>query len=483
MNNKFGRPQSTRGRATRSGSTSGKDAGETRREGRFDKPRPTSSRSTSGKGYGETRREGSFDKPRPTGSRSTSGKGYGETRREDRFDKPSREDRFDKPHSPRSQSGGKGFAAYKKTDRTGSDSRFDKPGFKKTFTKNTSESSESRGFRGKPRDADWDFSRGKRYEPREQKESRRGLDDKRGFAKERTGEKRYQSPTKRGYDSDRPFESRERKTMSNREKFSSDRPSSWQERKSDRYSSPKRSEKPFDDSIRLNKFIANSGVCSRREADTLIAAGAITVNGEIVSELGAKVKTTDKILYGKQKLVNEKKVYILLNKPKDYITTSDDPMERKTVIDLIKDACRERVFPVGRLDRNTTGILLLTNDGDLAKKLTHPKHGVVKLYQVSLDKALSANDMEELAKGVKIDGVLVVPDEISYVDKSENRKEIGVAIHSGQNRVVRRMFEHFGYSVEKLDRVVFAGLTKKDLPRGRWRFLSSREVGFLKMIK
>ena len=239
---------------------------------------------------------------------------------------------------------------------------------------------------------------------------------------------------------------------------------------------------PLDDSIRLNKFIANAGVCSRREADMLIKNGAITVNGKIVTEMGIKVLPGDVVMYGGEKLINEKKVYILLNKPKDYITTSDDPQERKTVMDLIRGACPERVYPVGRLDRNTTGLLLLTNDGELAKKLTHPKHGVRKIYHVHLDRAVTRADLDSVAKGVKIDDNLVVPDVVSYIDKAENKKEIGIEIHSGQNRIVRRIFEHFGYKVTKLDRVTFAGLTKRDLPRGKWRFLTEKEVGFLKMI-
>ncbi len=239
---------------------------------------------------------------------------------------------------------------------------------------------------------------------------------------------------------------------------------------------------PGDESIRLNKYIANAGVCSRREADTLIENGAISVNGKIVTELGTKVKPGDVIMYGDQRLVNEKKVYILLNKPKDYITTADDPQGRKTVLQLIRGACRERVFPVGRLDRNTTGLLLFTNDGELTKKLTHPKHGVKKLYHVQLDNALAKADLEKIAQGVKIDNQLVVPDQVAYTESSTGRKEVGIELHSGQNRIVRRIFEEMGYKVTKLDRVTFAGLTKKDLPRGKWRFLTDKEVAFLKMI-
>ena len=242
--------------------------------------------------------------------------------------------------------------------------------------------------------------------------------------------------------------------------------------------------KPYDDTIRLNKYIANSGVCSRREADELIKNGAITVNGAIVTEMGIKVKLDDVIMYGDERLRNEKKVYILLNKPKDYITTSDDPQERRIVTDLVRNACKERVFPVGRLDRNTTGLLLLTNDGDMAKKLTHPRHGVRKLYHVHLDKPLTRSDLDQIAQGVKLDSeTFVKPDIVAFVEDAETKKEIGIEVHSGQNRVVRRIFEHFGYQVTKLDRVMFAGLTKKDLPRGKWRFLSDKEIGFLKMLK
>ena len=244
----------------------------------------------------------------------------------------------------------------------------------------------------------------------------------------------------------------------------------------------RKSDATYDESIRLNRYVANAGVCSRREADVLIAAGAISVNGTVVTEMGTKVMPGDVVKYGDRRLNNEKKVYLLLNKPKDFITTTDDPQERKTVFDLIRSACKERIYPVGRLDRNTTGVLLFTNDGELTKKLTHPKHGVKKLYHVHIDKALTKADMLDIMKGIQLDGTLVVPDKLEFAGTANNKKEIGIEIHSGQNRVVRRLFEHFGYRVEKLDRVVFAGLTKKDLPRGKWRFLSEKEVNFLKML-
>ncbi|HPE39522.1 MAG TPA: pseudouridine synthase, partial [Bacteroidales bacterium] len=231
--------------------------------------------------------------------------------------------------------------------------------------------------------------------------------------------------------------------------------------------------------IRLNKYISNAGVCSRREADILIESGAVTVNGEVVTEMGVKVLPTDEVRFGDKILQREKPVYLLLNKPKDFITTMEDERDRKHVMQLVKGACKERIYPVGRLDKNTTGLLLLTNDGDLTKKLTHPKHEVRKVYYAELDKSLSLNDFEAIAKGLELEDGEIKVDEIAYVGST--KKEIGITIHSGRNRIVRRMFEHLGYEVEKLDRVVFAGLTKKDLPRGEWRFLTQAEINILKM--
>jgi len=235
-----------------------------------------------------------------------------------------------------------------------------------------------------------------------------------------------------------------------------------------------------DTPIRLNKFLANAGICSRREADEFIQAGVVKVNGEIVSELGVKVKPVDTILFHDQPVSIEHKIYILLNKPKDCVTTSDDPQERLTVMDLVKGACRERIYPVGRLDRNTTGVLLLTNDGDLASKLTHPKYEKRKIYQATLDKDITEEDIQTILDGVKLEDCEVKADNLSYVDP-DCRSVVGIEIHSGQNRVVRRIFESLGYKVYKLDRVYFAGLTKKNLPRGKWRHLSEKEVSLLKM--
>ena len=232
--------------------------------------------------------------------------------------------------------------------------------------------------------------------------------------------------------------------------------------------------------VRLNKYIANAGICSRREADVLISTGAITVNGEVVTEMGHKVMPTDEVRYGDKVLQREKPVYGLLNKPKDYITTTDDERGRANVMELVSDACEERIYPVGRLDRDTTGLLLFTNDGDLTKKLTHPSSQIEKTYAVELDKPFASVDMDMLRNGVELHDGKITPDDVEYV--GEGKREVGVTIHSGKNRIVRRMFESLGYEVVKLDRVVFAGLTKKDLPRGRWRFLTKNEVSFLKML-
>lgn len=234
--------------------------------------------------------------------------------------------------------------------------------------------------------------------------------------------------------------------------------------------------------IRLNKYIADSGVCSRREADILIQSGVVKVNGEIVTQLGRKVSMSDKVMFGGETLKREKLRYLLLNKPKGFITTSDDPMDRKTVMALVENACEERIYPVGRLDRNTVGLLLFTNDGDLAKKLTHPKYGIKKVYHVFLDKALSKNDMIRIMEGVELEDGIAKPDNISFVAGENDKKQVGLELHSGKNRIVRRIFEHFGYEIVKLDRVMFASLTKKDLPRGKWRMLTDKEVGMLKMI-
>lgn len=232
--------------------------------------------------------------------------------------------------------------------------------------------------------------------------------------------------------------------------------------------------------LRLNKFLANAGVCSRREADEFIQAGLVTVNGEVVTELGTKILRTDEVKFHDAPVSLEKKVYVLLNKPKDYVTTSDDPQQRKTVMDLVKDVCPERIYPVGRLDRNTTGVLLLTNDGDLASKLTHPKFLKKKVYHVHLDKNLTAHDMDQIREGITLEDGEIKADAVEYAD-DRDKAQVGIEIHSGKNRIVRRIFESLGYRVTKLDRVQFAGLTEKNLRRGDWRFLTEKEVDMLRM--
>lgn len=236
------------------------------------------------------------------------------------------------------------------------------------------------------------------------------------------------------------------------------------------------------DFIRLNKYISNSGLCSRREADRLIEAGKIKVNGKVVKELGAKVHPEDKVQYGKKILNPEKQQYILLNKPKDVITTMEDPEGRRTVREYIRGACPERIVPVGRLDRNTTGLILLTNDGQLADKLTHPSSNVRKIYEVHTDSPVLKDDLLKMASGLELEDGFIRADAVAWVEPEHDKRIVGVEIHSGKNRIVRRMFEHLGYKVKKLDRTQFAGLTKKNLPRGKYRFLTKNEINYLKMI-
>lgn len=252
-------------------------------------------------------------------------------------------------------------------------------------------------------------------------------------------------------------------------------------------SSPVRKGDPLptfnEDEIRLNKYLSNAGVCSRREADVLIETGVVSVNGVVITEMGYKVKPGDKVQYDEETINAETKRYVLLNKPKDFITTMDDPWGRKTVMGLIIKACKERIYPVGRLDRDTTGLLLFTNDGDLAKKLTHPRYQAKKIYQVETDKPVTTEHIELLLKGIELDDGRIAADHVEYVKEGKSSREVGIEIHSGKNRIVRRMFEKLGYQVVKLDRVQFASLTKKDLPRGFYRHLTEKEVAYLKMSK
>ncbi len=350
-------------------------------------------------------------------------------------------------------------------------------------------------------DADYNKSRSRGYEHDRSKRTFGEKEKEERFSdrktKFRSGDDRYK---KKHDNRDKPYEkdskrsegkyTRERR-FDKREKFSNEFSNAdYAKVKDTKLAGKKLSRKPpqidsdiktdKDGNIRLNKFIANSGLCSRREADEYIAKGYITVNGITVNELGIKVKITDEIRFKGKELDPERKVYILLNKPKDYITTVDDPNAKRTVMELIEGACDQRVYPVGRLDRNSTGLLLLTNDGELTKRLTHPSFMKKKVYEVGLDKPVRIEDIEAIANGVEIDDETVKADAVEYIDPKD-KSLIGIEIHSGQNRIVRRIFEMLGYRVQKLDRVYFAGLTKKNLPRGKWRFLNQKEVDMLKM--
>ncbi len=397
-------------------------------------------------------------------------------------------------------------------------SKSQKPGF---GTKRRSEEREEKSFGkktyGKSRDRDEKPERAKRYSDSDSGErksfDRERRDDKKPFGKSRAREgkpswksdekperaKRYSdsdSGERKSFSRDRrddkkPFgksrDRHEKKTWG-----SDDRPERSKRYKHDEFEegrafskhkteAKKPQKKTNDDGlIRLNKYLSNAGIASRREADNLILGGTVKVNGVVVDQLGYKIKPTDKVTYGDASVKTERKIYLLLNKPKDYITTMDDPRERKTVMELIEGACRERIYPVGRLDRNTTGLLLFTNDGELTTKLTHPKHGIKKVYHVSLNKGLKPDDFRAIIDGIELEDGPIKADDLAFV--GEGKKEVGIEVHSGRNRIVRRIFEHLGYDVLKLDRVVFAGLTKKDLPRGKYRFLSPKEVSFLQMI-
>ena len=326
----------------------------------------------------------------------------------------------------------------------------------------------------------------------------RRFDDNRGDR--RFGDRKFGDRPRRSFDDDKPRERRFNDDERPRRRFDDERPRRrFDDRPRRRYDDeeeqPRRGRKgyvrekdPLYDrpkatgEIRLNKYLADCGICSRREADDLIKAGCVEVNGEVITTMGYKVKTDDKVVYGGQTLNREKLRYILLNKPKGYITTSDDPYERDTVMELVKDACPERIFPVGRLDKQTTGLLLFTNDGDLAKKLTHPSSEIPKLYHVILDKPLTRNDMLRISEGIELDDGPIAADNIAYDQDDDSKKSVGIELHSGRNRIVRRIFEHLGYEVTKLDRVMFAGLDKYKLPRGEWRFLTDLEVLNLKKI-
>ena len=348
-------------------------------------------------------------------------------------------------------------------------------------TFNHEERSNDRGFNRTER-GERSFNRGERTERTFNREER---SNDRGFNRTERAERSF-NHVERGERTERTFNRAERGERTfNREERSNDRGFKGGAK---RTSAPKRDEKPRSypkynpnqttGEIRLNRFISQSGVCSRREADDFILAGVVTVNGQVVTELGTKILPTDEVRFHDEKLQGEKNVYLVLNKPKGYVTSLEDPHAEKTVMDLVKNACTERVYPVGRLDKNSLGLLLITNDGDITRQLTHPSYHKKKIYQVTLDKPLTRADMDSLTEGITLEDGDIFADEVAYA--SEDKRTVGVEIHSGRNRIVRRMFEHLGYTVQKLDRVYYAGLTKKNLKRGDWRFLTRDEVMRLK---
>ncbi len=339
----------------------------------------------------------------------------------------------------------------------------------------SSEGYNSRREGGRPRQR---FSRSGSDQPRAERVTPRPRFNAEG--EEQRPNPRYNNPNENGYQRRPRFNNYSAEGAPDQQRSSRPRP----QRNNGVYSERKRQafHKQYEDPtkpIRLNKYLANAGICSRREADDFIQAGVISVNGVVVDSLGVKVLPTDKVQFHDQPVRRERKVYILLNKPKNTVTTTDDPQERNTVIDIVRNACSERIYPVGRLDRNTTGVLLLTNDGDLAAKLTHPKYGKKKIYAATLDRDLDETDEATLRAGILLDDEKIVPDALEF--PKSDRRHIGLEIHSGQNRVVRRMFEKVGYKVMQLDRVSFAGLTKKNVARGKYRFLTPKEVSMLQM--
>ena len=421
-------------------------------------------------------------------------------------------------------SGGKSFEPRKKPySGRSADSGDDRP--KRSFGGERSEgksfNSDRKPYSGRSSGGDSDRPKrsfgGERSEGRSSDGDRKPYGDrstgssddrpKRSFGGDRPEKKRFETsyekkPERAGGSTDKPkragFESRGGKKFDNGSKpgaFKRDgdkpfrKPRPEGEGNEGEYSAPvrtmrsKKATEPKESGlIRLNRYIANAGICSRRKADELIEAGVVSVNGEVISELGYKVDPfKDEIRYNGEMLKREKMVYVLLNKPKDYITTTEDPQERRTVMHLVEKASRERIYPIGRLDRNTTGLLLMTNDGDLADKLSHPRSNISKLYHVELSKSVSQGDLNKIGFGVELEDGLIKPDSVSYV-AGGSKREIGIQIHSGKNRIVRRIFESLGYEVVKLDRVVYANLTKKDLPRGRWRFLDEKEIIQLKHL-
>ncbi len=353
---------------------------------------------------------------------------------------------------------------------------------RKSFSPRRNDDRKESGFGGRGRKFG-DRPVRERRDERDENRSFRGFDERRpkkGFDEDRDNNQYGNRRNARGAArNERSFDNKGRRDDKPERKGNEHRGGGFRRREKDPlYDRPKATGQ-----IRLNKYLADSGICSRREADDLILAGAVSVNGVVITELGTKVNTTDKVVYGGETLNREKLRYVLLNKPKGVITTSDDPYERHTVMELVEGACQERIYPVGRLDRNTIGLLLLTNDGDLAKTLTHPSHEVKKLYHATLDKPLTRNDLNKIREGLVLEDGPIEVDAIDWVVDDPTKREVGIEIHSGRNHIVRRIFESLGYEVVKLDRVMFAGLTKQNLPRGHWRFLTPSEISILKRIK
>lgn len=396
-----------------------------------------------------------------------------------RMNKSNNENRFGKDRGSRSSDSRENSnRSFEKDRKPGRDSSSPRDRFSKNDDRR---SSDRKSFGSERKSFDTDKDRRPkpegRFSDRQERGERRRSSDKSEHTEGRSFDKSKARPSFadkksdfRPKRSDKPFEKREVGRPAPRKRS--------EEKTSN--SSPSHSKRRESEEIRLNRYIANAGVCSRRKADELIAAGVVTVNGEVVTALGTKVNpAVDDVRYNGERLKREKMVYVLLNKPKDYITTTDDPQERRTVMHLVEKATKERIYPVGRLDRNTTGLLLMTNDGALAEKLSHPRNSVTKIYHVELDKNLLQGDLNKIQFGLELEDGLIKPDEVSYV-QGASKREVGIQIHSGKNRIVRRIFESLGYTVVKLDRVIYANLTKKDLPRGRWRYLEEREVIQLK---
>jgi 23S rRNA pseudouridine2605 synthase len=472
---------------------------------RDDKPRKSPNRqSGSDKNAGKSP---SFS--RPSGSRFKNSDNDNTSRR--KFtDKEEKGDRRDGRTSQSDRPAKKSYASGEKKSYSSGERKSYSPGEKKSFSSGERKSYSS-GERKSYSPGDkksFSSGEGKSYSSGERKSYSSGErksyspGDKKSFS---SGERKsYSSGERKNYSSgDRKgYSSGERKNRFNADEGSNrsygERPANrgFRNNGEDDRRPAKRPEKVLrsrkqateetedDGLIRLNRYISNAGICSRRKADELIVAGVVTVNGEVISELGHKVDPMkDVIRYNGETLKREKMVYVLLNKPKDYITTTDDPQERRTVMQLVEKASKERIYPIGRLDRNTTGLLLLTNDGDLADKLSHPRNNILKLYQVELNKSLTQGDLNKIMFGIELEDGFIKPDMVTYV-QGGTKREVGIQIHSGRNRIVRRIFEHLGYEVVKLDRTVYANLTKKDLPRGRWRYLDEKELGQLKgMVK